>query len=87
MPRVIIPFPLRKHADNQREVVIDGGNLRETIERLLQQYPGFKTLNDNSVLVSIFINHELVRAAFEKWGELLLNRDDEVTLVIPIAGG
>jgi molybdopterin converting factor small subunit len=87
MPRVIIPFPLRKHADNQREVVIDGGNLRETIERLLQQYPGFESLNDNSVFVSIFINHELVRAAFEKWGELLLNRDDEVTLVIPIAGG
>jgi molybdopterin converting factor small subunit len=87
MPRVIIPFPLRKYANNQREVVIDGGNLRETIERLLQQYPGFETLNDHSVFVSIFINRELVRAAFEKWGELSLNRDDEVTLVIPIAGG
>ncbi len=87
MPRVIIPFPLRKYANNQREVVVDGGNLRETIERLLQQYPGFETLNDNSILVSIFINHELVRAAFENWGELSLNRDDEVTLVIPIAGG
>jgi molybdopterin converting factor small subunit len=87
VPRVIIPFPLRKHADNQREVVIEGANLREMIERLLQRYPGFKSLNDNSVFVSIFINHVLVRAAFEKWGELSLNRDDEVTLVIPIAGG
>lgn len=87
MPRVIIPFPLRKYANNQREVVIEGYNLKDTIERLLQQYPGFETLNDNSILISIFINHELVRAAFEKWGELSLNRDDEVTLVIPIAGG
>jgi molybdopterin converting factor small subunit len=87
MPRVIIPFPLRKHANNQREVVIDGESLRETIERLLQEYPGFKALHDDSVLVSIFINHKLVRTAFEKWGELSLNRDDEVTLVIPIAGG
>jgi len=87
MPRVIIPFPLRKYADNQREVVIDGDNLKETIERLLQQYPEFKTLNDDAVFVSVFINHYLVRAAFEKWGELAVDRDDEISLVIPIAGG
>jgi len=87
MPRVIIPFPLRKHADNQREIVIHGNSLKETIERLWQQYPGFKTLNDDSVLVSIFINNKLVRTAFEKWDELSLKRDDEVSLVIPIAGG
>ena len=87
MPKVIIPSPLRKHTDDQREVVIDGENLKESMERLLRQYPGLKNVNDNSDLLSIFINSRLIRMGIENWDQLSLNNDDEITLIIPIAGG
>ncbi len=87
MPKVIIPSPLRKHTDDQREVVIDGDNLKESMERLLRQYPGLKNVNDNSALLSIFINSRLIRIGIENWDQLSLNNDDEIMLIIPIAGG
>ena len=87
MPKVIIPSPLRKHTDDQHEVVIDGDNLKESMERLLRQYPGLKNVNDNSALLSIFINSRLIRIGIENWDQLSLNNDDEITLIIPIAGG
>lgn len=86
MPKVIIPSPLRKYSDNQREVIIDGDSLKETMKRLFQQYPGFKIINDAAFL-SIFINSRSIRTGMEKWDELSLNSDDEITLIIPIAGG
>lgn len=87
MPKVIIPSPLRIHTDEQREVVIDGDNLKESMERLLRQYPGLKNVNDNSDLLSIFINSRLIRMGIENWDQLSLNNDDEIMLIIPIAGG
>lgn len=87
MPKVIIPSPLRKYANNQREVIMDGDNLKETMERLVQQYPEFKIINDESAFLSIFINSRLIRTDIERWDQLSLNNNDEITLVIPIAGG
>ena len=87
MAKVIIPFPLRKYADNQREVIISGENLKETMELLLRQYPGLETINHDSALLSIFINNELIRTGNEKWDTLILNNEDEIALIIPIAGG
>jgi adenylyltransferase/sulfurtransferase len=87
MPKVIIPSPLRKYANNQREVIIDGDSLKETMERLVQQYPGFKVSIDDSAFLSIFINSRLIRTDIERWDQLSLNNNDEITLVIPIAGG
>ena len=87
MAKVIIPFPLRKYADNQREVIIDGDNLKETMELLLRQYPGLEIINHDSALLSIFINNRLIRTGIEKWNTLILNNEDEIALIIPIAGG
>ncbi|UCD86274.1 MAG: MoaD/ThiS family protein [Desulfobacterales bacterium] len=87
MPRIIIPYPLRKYANNQREVTVDGGNVQEAMDRLFQKYPGFKTINDELGLVSIFINGRLARTGTDEWDDLSLNDEDEVTLIIPIAGG
>ena len=87
MAKVIIPFPLRKYADNQREVIIDGDNLEETMELLLRQYPGLETINHDSALLSIFINNKLIRTGSEKWDRFILNNEDEIALIIPIAGG
>jgi adenylyltransferase/sulfurtransferase len=87
MPKVIIPSPLRKYANNQREVIIDGDSLKETMDRLLEQYPGFKIMSDDSAFLSVFINNRSIRTDIEKWDQLSLNSDDEITLIIPIAGG
>ena len=87
MPKVIIPSPLRKYANNQREVIIDGDSLKETMDRLLEQYPGFKIMSNDSAFLSVFINSRSIRTDIEKWDQLSLNSDDEITLIIPIAGG
>lgn len=87
MPKVIIPSPLRKYSNNQREVTIDAGSLKEAMESLFRQYPGFEVINHDSVLLSVFINSKSVRTEMEKWHELFVNQEDEITLIIPIAGG
>lgn len=87
MAKVIIPFPLRKYADNQREVIIDGDNLKEIMELLLRQYPGLETINHDSAILSIFINNRLIRTGIDKWDTFILNNEDEIALIIPIAGG
>ena len=87
MPRVIIPFPLRQYANDEREVVIDGSSLKEAMEEFLRQYPAFERINHDSTLLSVFVNSQLVRTETEGWGTLHLNNDDEITRIIPIAGG
>ncbi|MBE9550684.1 MAG: MoaD/ThiS family protein [Desulfobacteria bacterium] len=87
MPKVIIPSPLRKHADNRREVIVDGDNLKGIMERLLRQYPGLQIINQDSAFLSIFVNSRLIRTGIDKWDTLSLNNRDEITLLIPIAGG
>ena len=87
MPKVIIPSPLRKYTNNQREVTIVGESLKETMESLSQQYPGFETITNDSAILSVFVNSKSVKTEMEKWDELFLNKEDEITLIIPIAGG
>jgi molybdopterin converting factor small subunit len=87
MPKVIIPSPFRKYTDNQREVTVDGGSLKEAMERLLLEYPQLEAINNDSALLSVFINSRLIRTNIEEWDTLALNSEDEITLIIPIAGG
>jgi molybdopterin converting factor small subunit len=87
MPRVIIPSPLRRHADNQREVRVEGGSLQETMDGLSRQYPGLKVILDDSAMLSVFVNNKLVRTKGGDSEALRLEHDDEVTLMIPLAGG
>ena len=87
MPKVIIPSPFRKYTDNQREVTVDGGSLKEVMDRLLLKYPQLEAMNNDSALLSVFINSRLIRTNIEEWDTLTLNSEDEITLIIPIAGG
>jgi molybdopterin converting factor small subunit len=87
MPKVIIPSPFRKYTDNQREVTVDGGSLKEAMERLLLEYPQLEAMNNDSALLSVFINSRLIRTNIEEWDTLALSSEDEITLIIPIAGG
>ncbi len=85
MPIIIIPSPLRKYTNDQREVSVNGQSLKQAMDGLLNEYPGFKVINDDSTLLSIFVNSKLIRT--EAWDTWSLNSDDEITLIIPIAGG
>jgi molybdopterin converting factor small subunit len=87
MPKVIIPSPFRQYADNQREVTVDGDSLKEAMDRLLLEYPQLEAINNDSALLSVFINGKLIRTNIEEWDTLILNSEDEITLIIPIAGG
>jgi hypothetical protein len=87
MPRVIVPFSLRKYFNHQREFLIHGNSLNETMDRLFRQFPEFKAMNDDSGLLSIYINNRLIKTGADNWDQLSLNQDDEIALVIPIAGG
>jgi hypothetical protein len=68
-------------------VKVSAHSLREAMDRLLHEYPGFKVISDDSAFLSIFVNSKLIRTETEKWDTLSLNSDDEITLIIPIAGG
>lgn len=87
MAKVIIPSPLRAYSDDQREVIIAGTNLKETMEGLFLKYPAFDTMNNDCALLCIFINNKLIRAERGDWDTLPLKDDDEIAVVVPIAGG
>lgn len=87
MANVIIPFPLRKYVDNNSEIKADYANLFEAMNYLWEQYPDLKSELKDSALMSIFINNKMVGTDSDHWNTILLNNDDEVALIIPIAGG
>ena len=88
---VRIPAPLRK-VTGEREVVTadDGGSLLETINRLDQEYPGWKErICDESGelrrFVNIYINGEDVR--YLTGLQTTVKAGDEVSIVPAVAGG
>ena len=87
MPKVIIPFSCRNYTDNQHEINMDGESLEEIMKGLWSRHPGLKTIFDDTAMLSIFVNSRLVTTGIEKWDVVSLNKEDEIALIIPIAGG
>lgn len=87
MATIIIPFPFRKHTDNQREVCVSGATLAENLDELLKQHSGLGVIHEQPGLLSIFVNGKSVTAKPEQWCETLVSDSDEISLIIPIAGG
>lgn len=87
MANVIIPFPFRKHTDNQREVNLNGSNLAEVLAGLIQKHTGLEVINSQPDLLSVFINGKSVAGDVEAWKDVTVSDSDEISLIIPIAGG
>jgi len=87
MATIIIPFPFRKHTDNQREVTVTGETLAENLENLLALHSGLQVIHDQPGLLSIFINGKSTNATSTEWKKVAVAQSDEITLIIPIAGG
>jgi len=87
MPKIIIPSSIRKHTDNHREITVQATNFKDGIDDLLKRYPGLEVLMNNGSLLSFFINNKLVKTRTEDWDTIQLDHEDEIALIIPIAGG
>ncbi len=87
---VRVPTPLRRLTNGQGEVEVDAGSVREAIEKLEDQYPGFKEriLDEKGELrrfVNLYLNDEDVR--FLKGADTELKDGDVLSIVPAIAGG
>ncbi len=87
MPKVIIPSPLREYVDERYEIQLEGKSLAETIEALISMYPDLRPALLDTLFLSIFINGKKIDVEKEGWDRVIMNEDDEVSLIIPIAGG
>jgi sulfur-carrier protein len=88
--RILIPTPLQRLTQNQAEVTVEGGDIREVISNLEAKFPGVKArlCDENGALrrfVNIYINEEDIR--FLKGESTPLKDGDEVSIVPAIAGG
>jgi len=87
---VRVPTPLRRLTDGQGEVEVSAKTVREAIEKLDEQYPGFKerVLDENGDIrrfVNLYLNDEDVR--FLKGADTELKEGDVLSIVPAIAGG
>ena len=88
--RVLIPTPLQRLTQNQSEVMLEGGDIRDMIQNLEARFPGIKArLCDESGalrrFVNLYVNEEDIR--FLKGEATPLKDGDEVSIIPAIAGG
>ncbi|EDP76072.1 ubiquitin-like small modifier protein 1 [Hydrogenivirga sp. 128-5-R1-1] len=87
---VRVPTPLRRLTDGQGEVEVEASTVREAIEKLEEQYPGFRErlLDEKGELrrfVNLYLNDEDIR--FLKGADTELKDGDVLSIVPAIAGG
>ena len=90
MPKVRIPTPLRKLADGQSEVVVEGHDLRTVVANLDEAHPGLgdRLLDDSGQLrrfVNVFVRDEDVR--FQQGLDTEVADSDVISIVPAVAGG
>lgn len=88
--QVRIPTPLQKLTNNQAEVKAQGASIKELIDDLEKNFPGFKDrICDEKgkirKFINIYVNEEDVR--FLQQDETPLKDNDEVSIIPAIAGG
>ncbi len=90
MATVFLPTPLRRYADGQSKVQVDGATLGDILTNLDTAYPGLKDrLFDESGeikrFIQVFVNEEDVRAL--QGQATPVGPRDEVSIVPAMAGG
>lgn len=90
MAKIIIPTPLRKFTDNQKDIPVKGATIIEAIQDLINTYPaiGNNILNDDGSIrnfVRVFLGNEDIQALNN---EVTSIESNAVISIIPaIAGG
>lgn len=90
MARIIIPTPLRKYTDQNREFETQQNNLSDAIKQFIEEYPDVKEnlLDDDGNIrsyIKLYIGNEEVNPTEN--GSIELEEDTEVSIVPAIAGG
>ncbi len=88
--KVLVPTVLQKYTDNQAVLEGNGSNVKELVEALEQEYPGFKgRLRDEGGqlrrFLNFYVNSEDIR--FLENEQTTLQDGDEVSIVPAVAGG
>lgn len=90
MARIIIPTPLRKYTDQNRQFETQQDNLSDAIQQFITTYPKVKQnlLDEDGEIrsyIKLYIGTEEVQPP--KNGTVSLKEDTEVSIVPAIAGG
>jgi molybdopterin synthase sulfur carrier subunit len=88
--KVKIPTPLRKLTQNNAEVTAAGGTIRELVDDLEKQFPGFKErmCDDNGDLrrfVNVYVGEEDIR--FLEGLDTKIPEGEQVSIIPAVAGG
>lgn len=88
--KVLVPTVLQKYTDNQAVLECSGSNVKELVETLEEEYPGFKgRLRDDEGqlrrFLNFYVNSEDIR--FLENEKTTLQDGDEVSIVPAVAGG
>jgi len=88
--KVKIPTPLRKLTQNNAEVVAAGGTIRELVDDLEKQFPGFKErmCDDQGELrrfVNVYVGEEDIR--FLEGLDTKIPEGEQVSIIPAVAGG
>jgi molybdopterin synthase sulfur carrier subunit len=88
--KVKIPTPLRKLTKNQAEVDADGSTIRELVDSLEVQFPGFKErmCDENGDLrrfVNVYVGEEDIR--FLEGLDTKIPEGEQVSIIPAVAGG
>jgi len=87
MPKVVIPYPLRKHTEGKKEMELAGGNLAAVIKTLVKENPGLESSFESMDFIYLFVNGKRVLKEQADWEKVSLKSEDEISVVLPIAGG
>ncbi len=85
-----VPVPMRSYVDGQSQVRLDGSNAGEALQDLLSRYPALRphlTREDGQLraFANLFVRGENIRDMSGM--ETLVGDDEEIRLVLSIAGG
>lgn len=88
--KVRIPTPLQKLTNGQAEVQVGAASVKDLVEQLEKNYPGFKDrICDESGkirrFVNVYLNEEDIR--FLEQEATKLKDGDDISIVPAIAGG
>ena len=88
--KVRIPTPLRKLTKEHAEVDAAGGTIRELVDDLEKQFPGFKErmCDDSGDLrrfVNVYVGEEDIR--FMDGLDTKISEGDQVSIIPAVAGG
>ncbi len=87
-----IPTPLRRFADGQKKVEVEGANVRAAVDALVETYPDLRVqlFDDDGTLrrfVNLYVGEQNARQLADSLEEVPLADGAELTIIPAIAGG